>query len=494
MQVVRPGSRGREVWLSLAVALLAGVFGAAPAEALDLSEELGETWYGVYLQDRKCGHAVFRASEETYQDAPAYAFAMDVTMKIVMLGKKIEMAISEKRLFEKGEQGRLLYVRHHSRSPLELEIEGRVAGARMKLTTKQFGRERTTEIEAPRETLADFLVEKRLAERNAKIGDRIESVMFEPSLMKCLASVTTLKARREILWDGVPVSVLETETLLKDLGAMARSYLTERGEMLQTQIAKVLVLRRESQAAAQDISYSRDVVTGGVVRTKKIIRKAPKVTRLAVRLKGLPGEALIIPSARQRYEKEADGAYVLRIGMDQLPTGGSPKRPFPKKDFSAELAATHLVQSDDELVIRTAKAVIGDETDAWRATKKIVAWVDRTIRVKPVPILSNALAVLETKEGDCTEHAVLFVALARAVGIPARQACGLVYWEPGGGFYYHAWAEAYVGRWIAVDPISGQYAVDATHIKLAHGEMADFVKAIGTFGQLQAEVLEYGYD
>ncbi len=41
--------------------------------------------------------------------------------------------------------------------------------------------------------------------------------------------------------------------------------------------------------------------------------------------------------------------------------------------------------------------------------------------------IPNALEVLESKKGDCNEHTVLFNALARAAGIPAKTAVGVVY-------------------------------------------------------------------
>jgi len=41
--------------------------------------------------------------------------------------------------------------------------------------------------------------------------------------------------------------------------------------------------------------------------------------------------------------------------------------------------------------------------------------------------LSNAIEVLEHLQGDCTEHSILFIGLARAAGIPAREVAGLVY-------------------------------------------------------------------
>ncbi len=59
--------------------------------------------------------------------------------------------------------------------------------------------------------------------------------------------------------------------------------------------------------------------------------------------------------------------------------------------------------------------------------------------------------VLTSQAGDCTEHALLLVALLRKLGIPSRLAYGLILTE--GGLIGHAWSEAFIaGRWCWLDP------------------------------------------
>ena len=81
---------------------------------------------------------------------------------------------------------------------------------------------------------------------------------------------------------------------------------------------------------------------------------------------------------------------------------------------------------------------------------------------------STAVRILDNRAGDCSEHALLLVALARAAGIPAREVGGLAY--PGDEpplFGWHAWTEIHDGsQWVSVDPMWNQVYVDATHIKL----------------------------
>jgi transglutaminase-like putative cysteine protease len=95
--------------------------------------------------------------------------------------------------------------------------------------------------------------------------------------------------------------------------------------------------------------------------------------------------------------------------------------------------------------------------------------------------------VLESRSGDCNEHTQLFVALARAAGIPARAAAGLAH--VGGKFYYHAWPEVFVGKWVAVDPTFGQFPADAAHLRFVYGGLARQAELLRLMGTLRIDVL-----
>ena len=86
----------------------------------------------------------------------------------------------------------------------------------------------------------------------------------------------------------------------------------------------------------------------------------------------------------------------------------------------------------------------------------------------------SARAAWHRRKGDCTENAVLLAALARAAGIPARVASGLVYDREryhgtSEAFLPHAWTLAWIdGRWRSYD-ISVE-GFDATHVALTIGD------------------------
>jgi len=114
--------------------------------------------------------------------------------------------------------------------------------------------------------------------------------------------------------------------------------------------------------------------------------------------------------------------------------------------------------------------------------------IHKNIEKKPTLSIPSALEVIKTKQGDCNEHAVLFTALCRAVRIPARICAGIVYVN--GGFYYHAWSEIYLGKWVTIDPTLKQFPADVTHVKFFEGEMEDQLGVLSLVGRLELEVLE----
>jgi transglutaminase-like putative cysteine protease len=66
----------------------------------------------------------------------------------------------------------------------------------------------------------------------------------------------------------------------------------------------------------------------------------------------------------------------------------------------------------------------------------------------------DALYACDVRKGNCTDFHSLFIALARARGIPARFVMGFPLGNPGGGEIggYHCWAEFFSGGvWVPVD-------------------------------------------
>jgi transglutaminase-like putative cysteine protease len=180
----------------------------------------------------------------------------------------------------------------------------------------------------------------------------------------------------------------------------------------------------------------------------------------------------------------------LEIRRENLSRLAAHRLPIADKQLSSYMQPTPFLQSDHPSIRELAKKILQGETDARRAAIKLKDWVYKEIAKEPTVSIPNALQVLQTKKGDCNEHTVLFNALARAAGIPAKTVVGVVYLR--GAFYYHAWSEVWLGDWISLDSVLNQFPADVTHVKFLEGEIDRQIDILQLIGNLKIEVVEKG--
>jgi hypothetical protein len=209
---------------------------------------------------------------------------------------------------------------------------------------------------------------------------------------------------------------------------------------------------------------------------------------LNVRLSGVSLDGFDLRGGRQELRGDT-----LRITRESGPileadwslaarTGGFRSR------FAAELAAEPLLQVNDREIVALAVRIAGNERDPAVVAQRINQWVYDSLEKEITISVPSAVQVLRTRRGDCNEHTQLYVALARAAGIPARIATGLAYVN--GKFYYHAWPEVRLRDWVAVDPTFGQFPADAAHLRFVRGGLARQGELLRLIGNLRLEVLD----
>lgn len=151
-----------------------------------------------------------------------------------------------------------------------------------------------------------------------------------------------------------------------------------------------------------------------------------------------------------------------------------------KGDWDAEVMeyvlATSHIDSHDQDIIALASNLAAGEDDLYVIVDKLAAWTKSNIAYNlstlTASISQSASWTLENRQGVCDELTSLFIAMARALGIPARFVSGIAYtnselfeqrWGP------HGWAEVYFPGegWIPFDPTYGQHgSIDPSHITL----------------------------
>lgn len=174
--------------------------------------------------------------------------------------------------------------------------------------------------------------------------------------------------------------------------------------------------------------------------------------------------------------KKLEKGYALRLHA-RKPGDAARALAYPPgavpDDVKNFLNPTAMCQSDDkDLKAEAEKLARGCKTSA-EVARAIINFVGKRLGFGSgdTGSASAKQAYLERK-GDCTEHAALFVALARAAGLPARNVGGIVFVSDAddGMWGYHAWAEVWLGEWVPVDTTVKELGTSARYLMFEYDE------------------------
>ncbi|MET0934710.1 MAG: transglutaminase-like domain-containing protein [Luteibacter sp.] len=235
-----------------------------------------------------------------------------------------------------------------------------------------------------------------------------------------------------------------------------------------------------ASAPDQDVDLLRAAMVGAPRPMVAALRAAP--VRYTITVRGNFPEPFI-ETDEQHVTAVGDGVYTVDVGFGRI---RSDEPPPSVEDISPNA----WVQSDAPEIHAFAQQITGDATTDLQRMRRLRSYISDYIVKKGLDVgYASALETLQSRRGDCTEHAVLLTALARSMGIPARVVTGIVYVERMGGasrvFIPHAWTQAFVeGRWISFD--SAQRRFDSTHIALGvgNGDPWRFFAAMSSLGHI----------
>jgi transglutaminase-like putative cysteine protease len=299
--------------------------------------------------------------------------------------------------------------------------------------------------------------------------------------------VNTFVEKGSMVWGGVPIDVYRVRVSV--MGVEAAGTLTETGRILKGRVAGVFDLRAEEEAVAKNLETADiDMLAASVIPVEQKIADRRKIDALTLEITGL-GDFTVPSSPRQRVRAaEEKGAVTVELARDQRWENPIPLSPESR---AKNLESTPVLQSGHPTIRQLAREITGGEKDPVKTAELLQKWVFDNLRKAYNVNATLALTVLDNRAGDCTEHALLFVALARAAGVPARRVGGLVYCSGGEPFFaWHEWAEIHDGsQWVSVDPVEGDVYVDPTHVKLSEGS-GDYAW-INVLGRLRVRVVSF---
>ena len=440
-------------------------------------------WRGVYYRGEKIG---FTVGQVLPRDGGGFELQEDGRIQMSLLGATTAAII---RTTARVDQTFALQSFDFSLDPGTgpLSIRGRLDGLKLTLDITSAGNTRTETRDLKQAPAMMISLGRRLATDGLKAGSEHQWMVFDPATLQNAPVVVRVGNREVVTGGGRPIPAFKVE--MRFSGLQSTAWITDTGEIVREESPMGLITVRESQEQATALAVSSrmqaDMLAASAIvpRMRGRIDEPRNVETLRLRLDDADLSSLDLDGGNQKVE----GNIIELTDPRRLEPG--PADP----DTARYLQAEAFIESDDpairEEAERLVKGVTGTRARVERLTREVNAMLDKA----PTMSLPSAREVLRTKVGDCNEHTVLFVAMARALGIPARIDVGVALVR--GAFYYHAWPEVYIdegqgrGMWLPVDPTFNQFPADATHLRLARGGLDQQTAILPLIGRVKMTVL-----
>jgi transglutaminase-like putative cysteine protease len=461
------------------------------------------SYYAVKLGDATIGYAASRI--DTVPDG--FTLLDDLRLRVNALGS--DAPVSARTTVNLGERLELKDFRFDLRSDFgNFEVNGAMVGdTALDLAINAGGDEQSMVLPTGGPVLLPQVMPMHFAlGEEPKPGDRFVFEVFDPSVLE-RQEVTLEVVEGETLivpdsadydeasesWVAVRYDTVETWHVRQGFGGLELdAWLDPDGQVVKATSPLGYTIER----TAFEIAWNRyralettaaravtpDIIENTAISVGVDLPEGGRVGRLAVRLLNVELEGFDLEGERQRLR----GDTLFVESEPELPSA-SYSLPADADEFGAALQATPLIQAGDPEIQRAVEEVLDGVTDPRRAARLLSEWVYSTLDKRITMSVPSARQVLEARSGDCNEHTVLYVAMARAAGLPARAAAGLVYVRD--RFYYHAWPEVWLDGWVPVDPTLGQTPADASHLRFVVGGLARQVELVRLIGLLRLDVV-----
>jgi len=440
-------------------------------EARVIKQAQETDFLGIYFHNQRIGYVKNRLTANT--KTSGFTLAQDAILRLNILGE-----IHPIRMQVEAELTDTLLLQDFSfqlTSPFySMNAQGTVTGQRVDFTIRT-GKDTikdTVELERP-----PFLPINRrgyLLSQGLKIGDKVKIPYFDPISLTGKDTLIEYKGIDKVLVQGRIHTLHHFSESFA--GVRISTWLDDSGKVIKEESPAGFVFIAEPEFKATDIATegSTELLRSVAVPLTGTMPKLVGRSQLGYLLTLPEGTEFVLNQDRQSLTGNR-----LTVTLENLAAYHAPAC----RDHQAELATTPYIQAKNRAILETAQDVTENISTDFDKVRVLADWVFTNLEKRPVLGIPDALTTLHTRRGDCNEHAALFGALARSIGIPTRVAAGVTYHE--GFFYYHAWNEVCLGKnWLSLDTTKNQLPADLTHIKFVAGEIKDMVQIGALIGNL----------
>ena len=445
-----------------------------------VTERIDE-WWGVYYRGEKIGYA----NQTIAPKSQGYEVQDHSILRLQLLGTT-QLAITRLHMEVDPEWALQRFDFELQSNGVKFRARGRVTPGKLHLGVESGGHITERDLTLTQTPYLLAALKPYVATQQLEPGKEYHFATFDPATLAQQVTTIVIEGREHIQLNGRREPAIRVRQRFKGLSVV--SWLDGTGRTLKEETPAGLALVQQPRHQAETMPHSTsvplDLITQTSIPTDSPIAAPESKNQVTLKLSGINlANFPMVSTGRQRLT-----ANRLRIEREDMAQVAAIRLPVRDRALSSFTQPTPFLQSDHPRIRSLAREILGREKDARTAVLLIKNWVAREIAKEPTVSIPNALEVLATRKGDCNEHTVLFNALARAVGIPAKTVVGVVYLR--GAFYYHAWSEVWLGQWISVDAVLDQFPADATHVKFLEGDIDRQIDILQLIGTLTIQVVE----
>lgn len=427
-----------------------------------------ETWMNVMFMGVKVGYLYIKADKATYNGKKVLRVDSTMVTDVKRFGSSIRNK-KTKTFFMKDDLTPIYFTSASDETGQEKLVEGTIDNGLIKIKTTLEGSTTERQQRIPPNTVFAESIEELTIRRGLKVGSKYSFTVFSLDFFDTMKVDVNIVQKDKIDYNGTLKEVFVVDYAMNIMGGITtREWMTQDGEIYKMEMPKLsMVFIKTDKEDALGETGQLDLIANTRI---PIVGQKPAsgVQALKLKVSIVDGNVIstFVNDSRQRVIPDKDDPSTGTLMINVLPFSEDKalNRPITREDLKDYLSPSIYIQSNDPDVKRKAEEIVGAEMNSWRSAVKLCRWVYENIKDKNYKVgFGSAKQTLIELQGDCSEHTVLFVGLARAVGIPARICTGLVFQRD--AFYYHFWPEVFVGKWISMDPTLGQIQADATHLQ-----------------------------
>ena len=485
-----------------ATALLALI---TPASRVLARPAASESWCGLFMGPRKIGYVSASTRPAVWHGSPALEFRSRSVATLTMMGSQVNQdvlmtgfcttamapLVQDYVISSAGSRLRIHAV-YHSRM-IECTVDSGGGSAS----------KRSVAIPAGLRLVADSSMTNSAS--HTRSGASVRLGFLNPVTLSVEPLEVRMEGPERVTLGGRPVDCLRTrvkmtmgtftswetragETVRADMPLNMAMLRMSRRDALRADAPRPAFVRTGANRQAAAYAPPADFAVATSLSAGRSIPNARSVRRMRIRLSGLMDDKNLLADGRQRWIREANGTITMTVTARTGSLAGRARRPVVAPAMRAWLASGPYLETGAAPIRRAAREACGVIDDAAPAAIALSAWVHS--RMAPdygIGVPRSCVDVLKSGRGVCRDYATLFAGIARSAGIPTRLAGGIVCM--GDRFFYHAWVECWAGEWFTLDPTLGGDFVDATHIKLAQGDVSAMYETMSVIGRLKVKVL-----